>query len=143
MDSGSFQSAVQPHIVPRELWNETTSNISCVHGDEKEYPTAEIYLTVGGQTYLMSVALVPSLPYPVVLGNDVPTFLDLIQARSEHQITRERHVKSTSEAPEQQEQRPQPAVTVCNMVVTRAQKARNTLEELPFYHDQLEAVPVK
>ena len=71
--------------MPRELWNETTYNISCVHGNEKEYPTAEIYLTVGGHTYLMSVALVPSLPYPVVLGNDVPTLLDLIQARSEHQ----------------------------------------------------------
>ena len=79
LDTGSCQSVVLSSIVPRELWSDSTSNISCVHGDEKVYPTAEVYLTVGGQTYLMPVTLVPRLPYPVILGNDVPTLLDLIQ----------------------------------------------------------------
>lgn len=60
------------------------SNIRCVHGDEKPYPTAEIYVIVGGQTYLLTVTLVPTLPYPAVLGHDVPTLVTLIeQARQE------------------------------------------------------------
>ena len=78
---------------------------------------------------------VPSLPYPVVLGNDVPTLLDLIQSRSEHQITRERHVKGTGEAPEQQEQqeqqepRPQPGSVTWSQLELRKQ---GTLWRVPF-----------
>lgn len=42
------------------------------------YPAAEVSLTVGGQTFLMPVALAPKLPYPEMLGQDVSTFLDLL-----------------------------------------------------------------
>lgn len=44
----------------------------------KMYSTAEVYPTVGGQTFLLSVALVLRLPYPVNLGNDFATLLHLI-----------------------------------------------------------------
>lgn len=37
------------------------------HGDEKYYPTAEVYLKVQGQSYLLNVGLADSLPFPVVL----------------------------------------------------------------------------
>lgn len=77
--SGSFQSVVLSIIVPSELWSETTSNISCVHGDEEVYPKAEVYFTVGCQTYLQPVVLVPRLPHQIILCKDVPTLLDLIQ----------------------------------------------------------------
>lgn len=87
------------------------------------------------------------MPYPVVLGHAVPTLLDLLeQARSEMQLIREGHVEGT-EAPvqevEQHQPHPQPVVTACNIVTTRAQKAKNTLEELPFFHADLESGPVK
>ena len=31
------------------------------------------------RTFLLSVALAPKFPYAVILGNDVPTLLDLVQ----------------------------------------------------------------
>lgn len=40
---------------------------------------ADIYLSVGRHTIFMSVALASILPYPVILGNDVPIIADLIQ----------------------------------------------------------------
>lgn len=79
--------------MPRELWSEPVSSISCVHGDEKLYPISQVYLTVGGLTYLLTVVSVPTLPYPAVLGHDVPTLLDLIeQTRRDKQSIREQHV---------------------------------------------------
>lgn len=59
---------------------------------EKPYPTAEVYITVGGQTYLLTVALVPTLPYPAVLGQDVPL----------KQLCREEYIGATEEAAKQQ-----------------------------------------
>lgn len=47
LDSGFLQSAVLPGLLPREWWSEAISNISCVYGDEKWYPIAEVNLTVG------------------------------------------------------------------------------------------------
>lgn len=38
---------------------------------------------------------------------------------------------------------PQQAVTACNIVITRAQKAKNTLVELPFYDAELQSKPSK
>lgn len=78
LDSACFQTVVLSSLVPRETWSEDKSRISCIHGDEHVYPTAEVYLTVGGQTFLLTVALGPTLPYTVILGNDVPTLYDLM-----------------------------------------------------------------
>lgn len=78
LDTGNFQSVVLSSLVPRELWNDSRAKINCVHGDEKEYAMAELYVTVGGQTFFLPVALAPRLPYAVILGLDVPTLLDLV-----------------------------------------------------------------
>ena len=120
---GSFQSVVQSSIVPGELWGGTKSKTGCVHGDEKVYPTAEVYPTV---------ALVPKLPYPVILGQDVPTFPDLIQqARGDNQVSSEGWLQGTVEVPvqegEHQQLSPQPVGVACNVVTARAQKVKNTL----------------
>lgn len=78
IDTGSTQTLVLKSLVPREDWNEQEVRICCVHGDVKPYPTADVFLTVEGQTFLLSVALAPQLPPPVVLEHDLPILYDLV-----------------------------------------------------------------
>lgn len=54
------------------------SRMSCIDGDELVYSMAEVYLTVVDKNFLLSVALAPTLSYPVILGIDVPTLYDLM-----------------------------------------------------------------
>lgn len=101
---GSTQTVVLVSLVPREEWSDQHRvGVCCIHGDEKVYPTAEVYLTVDGQTFFLQVALAPKLPYPVVLGQDIPTLLDLLEQSK-----------------------------ACNMVTTRAQSIAEGYNELPF-----------
>ncbi|CAJ1064641.1 uncharacterized protein LOC114153287 [Xyrichtys novacula] len=143
VDSGSFQTVVRASLVPREQWADEKADIGCVHGDVRPYPTAEVYLTVGGQTFLLSVALVPQLPYPVILGLDVPTLLDLVQD-PQKQSPLPTVCDEVLEIPGEPEplqvksgENSGTEVKECH-VVTRAQSARNTLSELPFYEAELE-----
>lgn len=55
-----------------------TIPICCVHGDEKPYPTADIYIEVQDQAYLLNVGVADTLPFPVVLGHDLPVLFDLL-----------------------------------------------------------------
>ncbi len=75
--------------------------VRCVHGDEKLLPTAEVYVKVRGQTYLLEVGIANNLPFPVVLGHDLPVLWDLLQL-----------------------------VPTYNMVVTRAQARKEKKEQL-------------
>ncbi|KAL6485144.1 hypothetical protein MHYP_G00071890 [Metynnis hypsauchen] len=108
IDTGSTQTLVRESLIPREEWREARVKVSCVHGDERSYPTAEIYLTVDGQTFLVTVAVVDQLPYPIVLGQDIPVIVDLL-----------------------------PKSQQC-LVMTRAQRAREALAELPFHDSETE-----
>ncbi len=54
----------------------------CVHGDKAELPTAAVYIEVNKQPYLMNVEIAPNLPYPVLLGTDMPVLVDLVQETS-------------------------------------------------------------
>lgn len=142
LDSGCFKSVVHSSIVPRDLWADASANICCVHGDEKVYPTAEVYLTADGQTYLMSVALVDKLPYAVILGSDVPVLFDLIHlAKNKSQLNGQNSVSAEAQGVERHLVGNIHAS--CNMAITRAQGAKNTLEELPFYHAELDGGPVR
>ncbi|KAK7891276.1 hypothetical protein WMY93_023239 [Mugilogobius chulae] len=78
LDSGCFQSVVLSSLVPEERRSRETTPLTCIHGDEYTYPTAVVYITVGGQTYLFNVALAENLPFDVILGNDIPALLDLM-----------------------------------------------------------------
>ncbi|TRY81378.1 hypothetical protein DNTS_021193, partial [Danionella cerebrum] len=53
--------------------------ICCIHGDEREYPCADLNLEIAGQTYCLNVCVAESAPYPVILGKDVPVLVDLMQ----------------------------------------------------------------
>ncbi|XP_032442308.1 uncharacterized protein LOC116734877 [Xiphophorus hellerii] len=134
LDSGCFQSLVRASLLSEEKLSGVGVKISCVHGDEHVYPSAEVYLTVGGQTYLVQVAVVPSLPYSVILGNDIPTLFDLIhQSDYEPQVLTNRDAGDlgpTSDIPVE-------PLKPCN-VVTRAQSSKTVLEELPFFGESLE-----
>ncbi|KAK7929500.1 hypothetical protein WMY93_005895 [Mugilogobius chulae] len=137
LDSGCFQTVVLSSLVPLERQSSDQTPLVCIHGDEHRYPTAEVYLTVGGQTYLVNVALAKNLPFAVILGNDIPTLPDLIvQADVAHP---ERVVEPVVEplvqcTPE--------SAKPCN-VFTRAQIARGVFEELPFCDEELETQPCK
>uniref|UniRef100_A0A8C7YR87 Gypsy retrotransposon integrase-like protein 1 n=1 Tax=Oryzias sinensis TaxID=183150 RepID=A0A8C7YR87_9TELE len=115
IDTGSTQTLVQRRYVsPHAISSTKALSICCVHGDEKQYPTANVYLKVKGQIYLLNVGIADSLPYPVVLGHDLPVLLDLL------------HVTPG-----------------CNVAVTRAQAKQKDetikmLQSMPFYDADIE-----
>ncbi|CAI5648356.1 uncharacterized protein LOC112843270 isoform X1 [Oreochromis niloticus] len=121
-DSGSSRSLIHSDFAPPNIvLTSDTISICCVHGDEKRYPTADIYIKVQDQMYLLNVGVVNSLPYSAVLGRDLPVLFDLLES-------------------EQSEE--------CNVVVTRAQAKQvsthsETLSALPFFNEGFETTVVK
>ncbi len=66
--------------MPRQDWNDTdTVTVCCVHGDNTPLPTAEVYIEVLNQSYLMKVGIAETLPYPILLGTDMPMLSELLQ----------------------------------------------------------------
>ncbi|KAL3999724.1 growth arrest and DNA-damage-inducible protein [Sarotherodon galilaeus] len=145
LDSGCFQTLVHSSIISGEKLSGVGATISCVHGDEHRYPTAEVYLTVGGQTYLLVVAVVPSLPYSVILGNDIPTLFDLIhQSDYDPQMSAEKDIQGLGDESGSSlslDMTVEP-FKPCH-VVTRAQSAKEMMQELPFFEESLETEPGK
>ncbi len=124
LDSGSNQTLVhRDYVSPQIICNTETVPICCVHGDEKPYPTADVYVKVLGQTYLLNVGVPDTLESPVVLGNDLPVFFDLLGS-----------------------------IKTCNQVPTRARAKSSvqhggemdcTLRSLPFSDAKVETGPDK
>lgn len=133
LDSGCFQCVALSSLIPEERWSRDKVPLTCIHGDEHKYPTAEVYLTVGGQTYLLSVALVDRLPYQVILGNDLPTLLELMSPNNQ----------SAKEQVELEPIENADGVVKPVHVLTRAQNAKTLMEELPFWEEECEAQPRK
>lgn len=57
---------MQADLVPVECQNEDMVTVKCVHGDQFEYATANVYIKAGDQTFLLRVGLVSQLPYSVL-----------------------------------------------------------------------------
>ncbi len=71
IDTGSNQTRVhRQHVPPQAICTIETVPICFVHGDEKPYPTADVYVKVQGQTYLLNVGLTDNSPFPVVLRHE-------------------------------------------------------------------------
>ena len=90
--------------------NRLQGNRCPVHGDEKNYSTANMCIKIEGQTYLLNIGVVDNLPYSAVLGQELPVLFDLFE--------------------EKQSQ-------TCNVVVTRGQtKSSNEHSEtlIPLFH---------
>lgn len=120
IDSGSDQTLVHRQYVPSNVvCTRETIPVCCVHGDKISYPTADVYIEVQGQPYLLKIGVADNLPFPVVLGSDLPVLFDLLN-------------------------QPQS----CNVAVTRAQaklveEPSVTLSALPFYDADLDTQPEK
>ncbi|XP_043090122.1 uncharacterized protein LOC122340939, partial [Puntigrus tetrazona] len=83
VDTGSTQTLVKPHLLRGIMMNfGETICLGCVHGEEKVYPTADATIVVDDQAYLLRVGVVEKLAYDVVLGEDFPLLLDLINVSS-------------------------------------------------------------
>lgn len=79
VDTGCTRTLVQSQYIAKESWTGETVTVCCVHGDKSELPTAEVYLEVNKQSFLMNVGVTTDLPYPVLLGTDMPILADLVQ----------------------------------------------------------------
>lgn len=75
---------VGPDCLPRDvIFVEGKISVWCVHGDNVDYPIAEVPIQVEGQQYLLAVGVMEKLPYQVVLGRDLPVLYDLIAKQSQ------------------------------------------------------------
>ncbi|KAL2095590.1 hypothetical protein ACEWY4_007738 [Coilia grayii] len=80
LDSGSTQTLVQPHLLEkRDYIQGRRLKVLCVNGDEHDYPVADVYLEVQGQTYQVTVGVVERLSHPVVIGQDIVVLPELLQ----------------------------------------------------------------
>uniref|UniRef100_A0A669FBS4 Gypsy retrotransposon integrase-like protein 1 n=1 Tax=Oreochromis niloticus TaxID=8128 RepID=A0A669FBS4_ORENI len=120
IDTGSTQTLVHRKYVSNDrTCPYVTISVCCIHGDERPYPTADLFIEVQGTPYLLKVGVADSLPYPVVLGEDLPVIYDLLREVQE-----------------------------CNVAITRAQTKNQddhyaTLSALPFFEAELETEPGK
>lgn len=96
VDTGSMQSLVRSDLVPVDLWSHTSiAQICCVHGEERQYPTAGVQVNVRGQAYILEVGVVDGLPYPMILGRDLPVLVDLLRDDNESMRVKECSVALT------------------------------------------------
>ncbi|KAM9308293.1 uncharacterized protein PAF06_012480 [Gastrophryne carolinensis] len=81
IDTGSQQSLIRSDLVD-------SANITghllltCVHGDKKVYPKAIIPVQIDYMQVSVEMGVVPTLPYSVVLGQDIPGFGTMIKNSS-------------------------------------------------------------
>ncbi|KAI7806491.1 hypothetical protein IRJ41_006936, partial [Triplophysa rosa] len=80
VNSCSSQTLVRPECLGRlNMLKYGKLTVCCIHGDEKEYPKAEVVIEIRSQAYSLTVGVIDKAPYPVILGRDVPVLADLLQ----------------------------------------------------------------
>ncbi|CAL9687319.1 unnamed protein product [Knipowitschia caucasica] len=80
LDSGSFTSLIKRSLVPMgSIDYSAKTDVVCVHGDCHLYPRSDVSIELDGQVYLLTVAVVDNLPKDLILGNDFPLLMDLLQ----------------------------------------------------------------
>lgn len=53
--------------------------VRCIHGDETKHKTTNVTVEIKGQKYLLTVGVMDTCPYPIILGQDVPVMFDRLQ----------------------------------------------------------------
>ncbi|CAI5648105.1 unnamed protein product [Oreochromis niloticus] len=83
-DTGSSQTLVKSSMLSNVLpdFNKPV-NITCVHGCQKDYPTADVTIEVEGQAFMLTVGVLDQLAYDVILGEDLPILDSLVRNNSE------------------------------------------------------------
>ncbi|XP_071998340.1 uncharacterized protein [Engystomops pustulosus] len=98
IDTGSQQSLIRSDLVDSA---NTTGHLflTCVHGDKKMYPKTVIPIQIADVEVSLEMGIVPKLPYPVVLGQDLPGFCSMIKSDSvTSAVTTRSQVKKVSDA---------------------------------------------
>ncbi|KAK7881357.1 hypothetical protein WMY93_029766 [Mugilogobius chulae] len=78
LDSGSSRTLIREDCLPRDVTFCGKVKVWCVHGDNVDYPVANVNIQVEGQQYLLSVGVMSKLPYQVILGWDLPVLRELL-----------------------------------------------------------------
>lgn len=157
LDTGIVQTLIHPTLVQQELpLDKPVLNISCVHGDCKAYPVTVVYLEVSGQKYLISVGVVESLSFPVILGQDVPILQDLVQTCKPVNIVTRSQGQKQKEEEQCNEQVPkaESAVSAVPKLISEhmyenqngaedQSKPSDIFSELPFFAEVLPEVAIK
>uniref|UniRef100_A0A3B3D8P6 Gypsy retrotransposon integrase-like protein 1 n=1 Tax=Oryzias melastigma TaxID=30732 RepID=A0A3B3D8P6_ORYME len=84
VDTGSSQTLIKSSLLSNGLLNfDKNVTISCVHGCQKNYPTADVTLEIEGQAFMLTVGVLDQLAYDVILGDNLPILENLINQNTE------------------------------------------------------------
>ncbi len=72
VDSGSMATLVRPEFAGPLMGKEIS--VSCIHGDTRDYPTAEISMVTPLGQFQVRAGVVECLPVPVLVGRDCQAF---------------------------------------------------------------------
>lgn len=72
LDSGSVVTLIRPCFT--EAPHGPPIPVTCIHGDIKSYPTADVKVTTPQGQFQVRAGVVPDLPMSVLIGRDWPVF---------------------------------------------------------------------
>jgi len=72
LDTGCSRTLVRRDLVRENRLNsEKSVVVHCAHGDTREYPVANVEISVQGRVIMVEVAVSDKLPHAILLGTDV------------------------------------------------------------------------
>ncbi|XP_078697349.1 uncharacterized protein LOC144925266 [Branchiostoma floridae x Branchiostoma belcheri] len=99
LDTGSTQTLIREDLVdPTKIAHDNQGGITCIHGDERKYPTAQVEVQIGHRSYKINAKVTPNLPHPAILGRDVPHLAELVQQCASGRLARESLVATRAQA---------------------------------------------
>ncbi|XP_019632638.1 PREDICTED: uncharacterized protein LOC109476193 [Branchiostoma belcheri] len=99
LDTGSTQTLIREDLVdPTKIAHDNQGGITCIHGDERKYPTALVEVQIGHRSYKINAKVTPNLPHPAILGRDVPHLAELVQQCASGRLARESLVATRAQA---------------------------------------------
>ena len=84
VDTACAQTMIHQDLVPDSKLVRQCVTIRCAHGDELQYPLADVEIEVGDYIYYVRAAVSDRLPRPVLLGRDIPDLCQLLPHNTGH-----------------------------------------------------------